>query len=60
MFCCVEWKIRSKTKIQNVLLTSKPVIYCFRLEPLPNRLVLLEISAYPSKKRVIYRPELNL
>ena len=25
IFCCVECKVRSKTKIQNVLLTSKPV-----------------------------------
>ena len=32
MFSCAECKTRSKTKIQNVLLTSKPVTYCFRFE----------------------------
>ena len=31
MFCCVECKIRSKTEIQNVLLTSKPVSTAFAL-----------------------------
>ena len=30
--CCVECKTTSKTYIQNVLLTLKPVIYSFRTE----------------------------
>ena len=58
MFCCVECKIRSKTSIQNALLALKPVIYCFRLKHhYQNGLLLLEILAYPSNKRVIYGPE---
>ena len=32
MCCCVECKTTNKTYIQNVLLTLKPVIYCFRTE----------------------------
>ena len=54
--CFAVWNV-----IQNVLLTIKPNIYCFYLEHhYQHGFVLLEIFAYPSNKRIIYGPELNL
>ena len=54
MFFCVE---RDST----FLLTLKPNIYCFYLEDhYQHSFVLLEIFAYPSNKRIIYGPEVNL
>ena len=54
--CFAVWNV-----IQNVLLTLKPNIYCFCLENhCQHGFVLLEIFAYPSNKRIIYGPELNL
>ena len=59
--CCVECKIRSKTMIQNVLLTLKPIIYCVHLEHhYQNGLFCSKFFAYPSSKLVICGPELNL
>ena len=46
--CFAVWNM-----IQNVLLTLKPNVYCFYL-------IICVIFAYPSNKRVIFGPELNL
>ena len=57
-FCCVEWKIISKT------FSFIDFYNCHTLfspwTPLPTRLVLNKIFAYPSNKRVIYGLELNV
>ena len=48
--------------IQNVLLILKPNLAIMLLPgtPLPTRLLLLKIFAYPSNKCIICGPELNL
>ena len=54
--CFAVWIV-----IQNVLLTLKPDMYFFCLEHhYQDSFALLNIFAYPSNKRIIYGPELNL
>ena len=60
-FVVLNVKLEVKLRFKKVLLTLKPVTLLLSpWTPLPNRLVLLEIFVYPSNKRVLYGPELNL